>query len=385
MTDASNAPKPIRPGAAAPTADDPPKTATPLPGAANAAAPPGLTKSPKAPAGVKPMAPVKPAEKPSEAQEKPESEAEAKVVAPQAPKKLPPLPFKIEAIGVESEDDISDDWLRIIIYGPSGVGKTYLIGTAQDDPETNSVYLIDAESGKTTIRFKKGIMRSKVTTYSEVESIVDFLRKYFTFRDALLTARKNNDEKEIARFETNMAILFRIEEADRATWEIPIFRTVAVDSLTEVQVYDMKEIMEEVVKSDSSRDPDVPSPREWGRSQTHIKDLIRALRAMPCHSIFAALPVERQDEKTKEINVWPDLPGKLATQVPALVDIVGYYYSYIDDEDNTQRILLTQNTGKYVAKDRTNALGKFVVNPTIPMLFQMKRDYDAKMAQVQQS
>ena len=202
-------------------------------------------------------------------------------------------------------------------------------------------------------------------------------------RDQYLTAVKKNDEVEIKRWHTNAGILFRIDEKDREAFVMPIYRTVAIDSLTEVQQYDMREIMEAVVKDDPTRDPDVPSPREWGKSQTHIKGLIRTLRALPLHKIWAALPSEREDQKTKEVTVLPDLPGKLGQQVPGLVDIVGYYYSYVDENQETQRIMLTRNSGKYVAKDRTDALGAYVVNPTIPMLMQMIRDYNA--AQVAKS
>lgn len=365
--------KPIRPGA---PEEEKPTTSQPLPGTANVATPPGLT--PTKPRGnaataVKPKTPPKPAVETAEPAET--NDAAPTKVSPAQPKALPPLPFEIEEIGQEEEQV----WLRIIIYGPSGVGKTYLIGTAQDDPDTNSVFLIDAESGKATIKFKKGIRRSPVNNFSKVEGIISFLDKYFPFRDNLLKAQKALDEEQVKKWTTNLAILFRIPEEDREGWVPPIFQTVAVDSLTELQVYDMREIMEEVVKDDPTRDPDVPSPREWGKSQSHIKELIRSIRAMPCHAIFAALPSEREDKKTGEVTVWPDLPGKLATQVPALVDIVGYYYSYIDESQETQRILLTQNTGKYVAKDRTQSLGKFVVNPTIPKLFQMIREHDAQM------
>lgn len=363
--------------------ETPPTTATALPGKAAAVTPPGLIKPQKSAASVKVIG-GKPS--PAAVKDKSETENGAKetdkaaggVAAPVAPKELPPLGFEMEEIGQEGEEDV---WLNILIYGPSGVGKTYLIGTAQDDPETQSVFLIDAESGKATIRFKKGIRRVKVKDFSTIESIVDFLAKYCRFRDNYLQAQQKQDEKEMDRWFQNLAILFRIPEEDRKDFVVPIYRTVGIDSLTEIQQYDMREIMAAVMKEDPTRDPDVPSPREWGKSQTHIKELIRTLRAMPIHKIWAALPAERQDEKTKEVNVYPDLPGKLAMQVPGLVDVVGYYYSYVDENQDTQRILLTTNTGKYVAKDRTDALGNFVVNPTIPKLFTMIREYNAKMSE----
>lgn len=293
-----------------------------------------------------------------------------------APTELPPLGFTMDEIDFDEEEDI---WLNILVYGPSGVGKTHLIGTAQDDPETASVFLIDAEAGKATIRFKKGIMHSPVYDFSTIENILEFLTTYCHVRDEYLAAVKNGDKEAEKRWLTNAAILFRIPEKNRTGFELPIYRTVAIDSLTEVQQYDMREIMQDVIKNDPARDPDVPSFREWGKSSGHIRQLIRAFRALPIHKIWAALPAEKTDEKTKEVTVGPDLPGKLMYQVPGLVDIVGYYYSYVDEEDVTQRIMLTQHSGKYMAKDRTSALGRFIENPDIPSIMQRIRDYDAEM------
>jgi len=372
--------------------EDLPKTEQALQGKGASDLPPGLAKKPpKTGASVKitPAGGGKPAgttgatvkpgmtsPAPKEEQQQAPAQEQRTVAPVQAlPTELPPLGFEMEDIG----DEESDNWLNILIYGPSGVGKTYLIGTAQDDPETASVYFIDAESGKATIRFKKGIKRVKVFDFSTIEKVKSFLETYCHIRDQYLAAVKKNDKKEIERWHTNACILFRIPEEERKDFIVPIYRTVAIDSLTEIQQYDMREIMEQVVKEDPTRDPDVPSPREWGKNQNHIKDLIRDLRPLPMHKIWAALPAERVDEKTKEVTVGPDLPGKLMQQVPGLVDIVGYYYSYINENDEVTRILLTQNSGKYMAKDRTSALGKYVVNPTIPKLMQMIRDYNAKM------
>lgn len=374
--------------------DDRPVTTVARPGVkASAGKPPGLVAKagtkPSAATAVKAKVTTKPVEAKEEAkeqeQDKPAGEAKKAGPVQAAPKELPPLGFEMEEIGADNEQPL---WLNILIFGPFGVGKTYLIGTAQDDPDTNSVFLMDGESGKASIRFKKGIRRVPVKDFTTAENVIAFLDKYWRIRDAYLAAVKAKNKDEIERWHHNACILFRVPEEDRKDFVVPIYRTVAVDSLTEIQQYDMREIMQQVVKDDPERDPDVPSVREWGKTQTHIKELVRALRAMPFHKIFAALDVEKQDEKTKEVQVLPDLPGKLAKQMPGLVDIVGYYYSYVATEGEgenaqevTHRVLLTQNSGKYQAKDRTDALGRFVMDPTIPMIFNKIREYNkAKLA-----
>ena len=49
------------------------------------------------------------------------------------------------------------DWINFLEYGDPGVGKTYLLGTAADDPRTSPVLIADIEGGLTTLRHRKDV------------------------------------------------------------------------------------------------------------------------------------------------------------------------------------------------------------------------------------
>jgi hypothetical protein len=95
------------------------------------------------------------------------------------------------------------------------------------------------------------------------------------------------------------------------------------------------------------------------------------------NTIFTALAQERQDKKTGRVSILPDLPGKLAQQVPGLLDIVSYYYlkdlgdEGVDGYDGEQRILLNDKTEKIMAKSRVGKLPQTVIAPTMPQLFKL--------------
>ena len=61
-------------------------------------------------------------------------------------------------------------YLNMLIYGNPGVGKTTLLGTAQDHPETTPMLLIDVEAGVTTLRKRKDI---DVITARSIQDIVE--------------------------------------------------------------------------------------------------------------------------------------------------------------------------------------------------------------------
>jgi len=147
------------------------------------------------------------------------------------------------------------------------------------------------------------------------------------------------------------------------------YRTIVIDSLTEVQKFSMQQIMHDLVKGDPDRDPDIPGMREWGKSIEQIRRYVRAFRDLPCHTVFTALAATEKDAKTGVSRTKPSLPGKLSGEVAGFVDIVVYYYKKVVDGE-VKRLMLTTGTDQQIAKDRSDRLQPIIENPDMGTLFE---------------
>jgi hypothetical protein len=137
------------------------------------------------------------------------------------------------------------------------------------------------------------------------------------------------------------------------------YKTVVLDSLTEMQKFSMYDIMIGVMKKDSERDPDIPSVREWGKNIEQIRRTVRGFRDLPVNTIFTALVSEDKHPLTGKVEKKPYLSGKLAHEVAGFLDIVLYYYVKFEgpkDSRQIKRLLLSQKTEDTVAKDRSDRL-----------------------------
>lgn len=229
-------------------------------------------------------------------------------------------------IGVTSPDQFK--YVNLLVYGESGIGKTVLCGTAADYELTAPLLIVDCEGGT-----------------------------------ASLSKRKNVDVKH-ARTLIDVQTIFNELFMHNEGW----YNTVAVDSLTDIQDVDMRYIMKETkanAKNPENVDIDVPSPREYGKSRTHMRTIVRGFRDLPMNTIITCLDAEIREEG-KPTRIRPNLPGKLQGEIPGFMDVVGYYYK---DNDNN-RMLQLAGTRKVIAKTRFPELGDIMVNPTIPQIWE---------------
>src|SRR4051794_26223814 len=111
-----------------------------------------------------------------------------------------------EKLGVTTPG--STEWINVLIFGDPKVGKTRLVSTAQDHPDTSPLLLLDIEGGTITIRHRKDI---------EVVTV-----------------------RTIAEFQAKLNLL---QQAAMGIEEFP-YRTVAIDNMSELQALDLIPIME---------------------------------------------------------------------------------------------------------------------------------------------
>ncbi len=206
-------------------------------------------------------------------------------------------------------------FINLIVYGESGVGKTRFAGSASVVPELAPVLFVDVEGGELTLAHSYPQAKVvRIKTWQELQNIYDEL--------------------------------FRGEHG---------YKTIVIDSLTELQKFNMYGIMEDLLVAEPTRDPDIPGMREWGKSTEQIRKFVRAFRDLPINTVFTALTKEDRNPRTGISTKRPSLSGKLASEVPGFVDIVLYmYFKRVDD--TVLRLLTPTSTDEVVAKDRTGKL-----------------------------
>jgi AAA domain len=234
--------------------------------------------------------------------------------------------------GLKVTKPASEGYINMLLYGEPGIGKTRLAGSSVVIPEMSPVLLIDFEGGTLSLSGDYGdVDVVRALSWGAVDKLYGSL------------------------YDKNP------------------YNTIILDSLTEVQKFCMSEIMKAVVKKDSERDPDIASLREWGKQGEQLRRLVRALRDLPCNTIFTALHHEQTNDAGKVIKTRPGLPGQLKGEVAGYVDIVAYMYKKevrVGPDRTIKTLMLTQGTDSVVAKDRSGKLPAIMEAPTMRDIYE---------------
>lgn len=152
----------------------------------------------------------------------------------------------------------------------------------------------------------------------------------------------------------------------------PQVKTVVVDSTTDLA----KVIMDDILATRSRRRPapDVPCMEDYNEASQIMSKMLRRFRDLPLNVIFVALEkdkIEVGEANGKEIRrvvgTVPDLPGKLAEQLPALVD-VSIYCAAVEVEKSDEHPTGIRYLGQTVpSKGRTCKVRGGVLPPFIDL------------------
>lgn len=221
-------------------------------------------------------------------------------------------------------------WLKFLVYGDTGVGKTVLLGSAALVPDMYPVLYCELETGTLSIR-------DVDVDVVEIHSMTELINAFNYVR--------TNPGK---------------------------YRTVAVDTISEVYSVQLTQRLRHAVIKDPKHDPYVPEMQDWLHSTMRMRSLLRLIRAMPCHVLVAATPSIVEDQMVGEIHrIYPDLPGKLAPEVGKYFDVVGYLYTKLVGPRKLVRELQCQPFNRIAAKDRSWRLGSVVVEPTMEKIYNL--------------
>ncbi|ABD58472.1 Sak4-like ssDNA annealing protein [Mycobacterium phage PLot] len=218
-----------------------------------------------------------------------------------------------------------EDYVNLLVYGDSGVGKTVFCGS--DDkvlfvaPEDNSDGLLSAKLAGTTAD------KWPIRDWGDLVEAYNYL-----------------------------------DELD----EIP-YNWIVVDSLTEMQIMAMRDILDRAVEENPSRDPDIPQIQDWQKYYEMVKRMIKCFNALPVNVLYTALSRQTEDEEGTEYLL-PDLQGKkdnYAKQVVSWMTSFGCMQikrvRVKTDDDIAKKVkevrrITWKDTGLVTGKDRTNAL-----------------------------
>ncbi len=205
------------------------------------------------------------------------------------------------AIQLTTTKDATNHGLKILVHGPSGVGKTVLCSTTGEP-----TVIISAEAGLLSLRHVD-IPVITVTSLAEVQEAYN-----------VLTGKEGAD-----------------------------YNWVCLDSISE--------IAEQVLSFEMKQTKD---PRKaYGELSAQMMDLLRAFRDLPGKNVYMSCKQARLEDDDGKTSYGPMMPGqKLAQQIPYLFDEVFALRVEKDAEGNPTRWLQTSPDIKFTAKDRSGVL-----------------------------
>lgn len=212
---------------------------------------------------------------------------------------------------IKNTKDIQDNYLKALIYGPPGAGKTSLVRTIANVYKT---LIISAESGLLSVAGLDCDVID-ITTDDAGNLIED--KKARLQRLAEIYSEINKDKK---------------------------YELIFIDSLSE-----LSQTMVEALQKEMPDRKD--SLVLWGENLKRMRALIKAFRDLKKHVVMTCLSDIDKDETGKRF-LTIDMSGKVAKEAPAMFDLVAFLK--VDAEG--KRSLITQPNESTIAKDRSGLL-----------------------------
>lgn len=207
------------------------------------------------------------------------------------------------AISLKRTRDMARNGVKVLVYGAAGAGKTSLI------PTLPKPLVLSAEGGLLSIQ-------DADLPYIEITSMEDLRNAYS----------------------------FIMGEGGAE------FDSIALDSISE--------IAEVVLNAEKKNTKD---PRQaYGAMQEQVSDLIRAFRDIPGKHVYMSAKLEKSQDEMGRMLYAPSMPGnKTGQQLPYFFDEVLALRVEKDADGNTQRAIMCDSDGLWLAKDRSGKLASW--------------------------
>jgi hypothetical protein len=176
-----------------------------------------------------------------------------------------------KAISLIKDVGDTEDFLKMLVYGRGGMGKTTFGASGAKLAEMKTLIIDFNEQGTVSVKRHP--------------------RKF-----------------------TKVARVDKWEELDWIYWYLKVkkhdFQVVVLDTVTSMAVLGMRSVLGEAAAEDGSRDPMMPDKRHWGKLGELMKTEIWNFRNIPMHVIFTAherTSIEEYEDENTTVDVVPAL------------------------------------------------------------------------------
>lgn len=273
----------------------------------------------------------------------------------------------------------ADPYIKMMVYGEYGAGKTVLAASAVDVKRMRDVLFINAEAGTRSIRESGVVEREDDIDFVPVSSYPEFA-KVHKFLLAHCRAREDGDDELIERINEKFGA-----DKDRR------YRTVVVDSLSEIDNANFNRLLG-VNQTDLMRDPSKPEWDHYSKNASSMTAILTEFRKLQMNVIMTA-PSEVRETKQKGVSsTYPLMVGSSREKVKGYFDIVGFIEELdlgeVDDDEEdekpskkkkrkvssrnedddwevSRRLWLRKRDGVYAKSRVTPDSLKFIDNPTM--------------------
>ena len=169
--------------------------------------------------------------------------------------------------------------------------------------------------------------------------------------------------KSLYQLETLLDKMIEKPEAFKA-----ICQTLIIDSFSELQKWDLDDIVTKAAAVDASRNKFLPTGPDYNINTEHLRQVASKLERIPFHVIITCHVKEEKDEATGVVRMRPNLTPKLAGTLAGKFDVVAYM-AINGQGDQAVRTLQIGPTNTVMAKTRIGNLPLILDNPTFDSLF----------------
>lgn len=254
--------------------------------------------------------------------------------------------------------DLKSPFVRVLLYGQPGSGKTRTVGTASLDERTAPCLMLDSGGNPVSIR-----------EYDPLPDIISItkLADYNPIYE-WLAAGQPMDNPIVSDFNLN-----------------PPYKSLVIDGITEVQRMSFKTVIGTTNVGPGTIGASAEI-QHFNKVLGQMVTFANLFFGLQIHVFMTSLERENQDQMTGAITFKPLLWGQSAGEVPGYAYSVGrmLHRAKLDNRqkkaievtedpvgEDVTAVAFFMPSGKFMAKDQTGTLGAFMIDPSVTKMLDL--------------